>query len=45
LGDTHIVANGDVVLTERVDNFMVGETRVSVPCMGIFELREGKIVA
>jgi limonene-1,2-epoxide hydrolase len=41
----HIVANGAVVLTERVDNFLVGEKRISVPCMGIFELREGKIAA
>jgi limonene-1,2-epoxide hydrolase len=41
----HIVADGAVVLTERVDNFLVGEKRISVPCMGIFELREGKIAA
>jgi limonene-1,2-epoxide hydrolase len=41
----HIVADGDVVLTERVDHFMVGESRISVPCMGIFELRDGKIAA
>jgi limonene-1,2-epoxide hydrolase len=41
----HIVADGNVVMTERVDHFMVGNTRVSVPCMGIFELREGKIAA
>ena len=41
----HIVADGDVVLTERVDHFLVGETRVSVPCMGVFELRDGKIAA
>jgi limonene-1,2-epoxide hydrolase len=41
----HIVADGDIVMTERVDNFKVGETRVSVPCMGIFELRDGKIAA
>ncbi len=41
----HIVADGDIVMTERVDNFMVGGTRVSVPCMGIFELRDGKISA
>ena len=41
----HIVAEGDIVMTERVDNFRVGETRVSVPCMGIFELRHGKIAA
>jgi limonene-1,2-epoxide hydrolase len=41
----HIVAGGDVVMTERVDHFLVGVKRVSVPCMGIFELREGKIAA
>jgi limonene-1,2-epoxide hydrolase len=41
----HIVADGDVVLTERVDHFMIGEVRVSVPCMGAFELRDGQIAA
>ena len=41
----HIAAEGDIVLTERVDNFKVGETHISVPCMGIFELRAGKISA
>jgi limonene-1,2-epoxide hydrolase len=41
----HIVAEGEVVMVERVDNFLVGETRVSVPSMGIFELRGGKIAA
>jgi limonene-1,2-epoxide hydrolase len=41
----HIVAEGDIVMTARVDNFLVGERRVSVPCMGIFELRGGKIAA
>jgi limonene-1,2-epoxide hydrolase len=41
----HVVADGKVVLTERVDHFMVGGSRISVPCMGIFELRGGKIAA
>jgi limonene-1,2-epoxide hydrolase len=41
----HIAADGDVVLTERVDNFLVGEMCVRVPCMGVFELRDGKIAA
>jgi len=41
----NIVAGGNVVMTERIDNFQVGETRVSVPCMGAFELRDGKIAA
>jgi limonene-1,2-epoxide hydrolase len=41
----HIAAAGDAVLTERVDNFVVGNARVRVPCMGVFELRDGKIAA
>jgi limonene-1,2-epoxide hydrolase len=41
----NIVAGGDVVMVERVDHFLVGERRVSVPSMGIFELRGGKIAA
>lgn len=41
----HIVADGDVVMVERVDKFLIGETRISVPCVGVFELREGKIAA
>jgi limonene-1,2-epoxide hydrolase len=41
----HILSDGEVVMVERVDNFRVGQTRVSVPCMGIFELRGGKISA
>lgn len=41
----HIVADGEVVTVERVDHFRVGKVHVSVPCMGIFELHEGKIAA
>jgi limonene-1,2-epoxide hydrolase len=41
----HIAADGEVVFTERVDHFMVGDSRISVPCMGIFELRDGRIAA
>ncbi len=41
----HIVADGDLVLTERIDNFTVRGVRIRVPCMGIFELRDGKIYA
>ena len=40
-----IVADGDVVMTERVDHFLVGNNRVRVPCMGTFESRDGKIAA
>jgi limonene-1,2-epoxide hydrolase len=41
----HVAAQGDVVLTERIDRFAIGDRRIEVPCMGIFELHEGKIVA
>jgi limonene-1,2-epoxide hydrolase len=41
----HIAADGDRVFTERVDHFMVGNTPINVPSMGIFELRDGKISA
>ena len=41
----HIVADGNVVMTERVDRFRAGDKPIAVPCMGIFELRDGKIAA
>jgi limonene-1,2-epoxide hydrolase len=41
----HIVADRNIVLTERVDHFLVNNKKVSVPCMGIFELQGGKIAA
>jgi limonene-1,2-epoxide hydrolase len=41
----HIVAKDNVVMTERVDHFQAGNNRIRVPCMGIFELRGGKIAA
>lgn len=41
----HIMAVGNLVMTERVDHFLLGNNRISVPCMGIFELQDGKIAA
>ncbi len=41
----HLVANGNIVMTERVDHFLVNNKKVSVPCMGVFELQDGKIAA
>lgn len=41
----HIVAEGDVVLTERVDTFQMGDKTVALDVMGTFELRDGKIAA
>jgi limonene-1,2-epoxide hydrolase len=41
----HIVADGDVVLTERVDTFTTGDKKIKLDVMGTFELRDGKIAA
>lgn len=41
----HIVGQGDVVLTERVDIFVLPNGRIELPVMGTFELRDGKIAA
>jgi limonene-1,2-epoxide hydrolase len=40
-----IAASGNKVLTERVDDFSLGGTVVSLPLMGIFEVDAGKIRA
>jgi len=41
----HAAAEGDVVLTERVDHFVSTERTVSLPVMGTFELEGGLIRA
>ena len=38
---THIASRGNVVLTERIDTFTLGELVAPLPVMGTFELREG----
>jgi limonene-1,2-epoxide hydrolase len=40
-----IVAEGDTVLTERLDTFQMGDKTVALEVMGTFELRDGKIAA
>jgi limonene-1,2-epoxide hydrolase len=40
-----IAAADDTVLTERLDTFVIGTRRVELPIAGIFDLRDGKIVA
>ena len=39
----HIVADGNVVMTERVDVFTLPDKTIELPVMGIFEVRDGKI--
>ncbi len=41
----HLAVRGNVVLTERVDTFTVGEIVAPLPVMGTFEIRDGKISA
>ena len=41
----HISGSGDVVLTERVDVFTLEDKQVSLPVMGAFEIRDGRIAA
>ena len=41
----NIVADGDTVLTERVDVFHLPHAVIELPVMGTFEVRAGKIAA
>ncbi len=38
-----IVEDGDLVIAERVDRIDIGEKHVDLPCVGIFEMQDGKI--
>jgi len=40
-----IADSGDVVLTERLDKFVLGGKTVELPVAGVFELKDGKITA
>lgn len=41
----HVVADGPAVMTKRVDHFITDNGRISLPVMGIFEVRDGTIAA
>ena len=41
----HIVGEGNVVLTERVDAFYTPQVTIELPVMGTFEVVDGKISA
>jgi limonene-1,2-epoxide hydrolase len=41
----NIAANGNVVLTERIDRFVISGKSLSIPVMGVFEVENGKIKA
>ncbi|HZN15406.1 MAG TPA: limonene-1,2-epoxide hydrolase family protein [Acidimicrobiales bacterium] len=43
---THIAANGNVVMTERVDAFITAAKTIELPVMGVFEVTDdGKVAA
>lgn len=39
----HLVADGDVVIAERLDRTKLGDKAVDLPCCGVFEMEGGKI--
>ena len=39
----NVVAAGDVVFAERVDRIRTARGDVDLPCVGVFEMRDGKI--
>ena len=41
----HLVADGEIVLTERIDYVTAGGKTMSLPIMGAFEVRGGLIAA
>src|SRR3984957_9798128 len=41
----NLVAQGDTVLTERVDVFVFPNATIELPGMGTFEVKDGKIAA
>ncbi len=41
----HLAADGNVVMTERVDVFVQPERTIELPVMGTFEVVDGKIAA
>jgi limonene-1,2-epoxide hydrolase len=41
----NVAADGDVVLTERVDVFHLPGNTIELPVMGTFEVKDGKITA
>ena len=39
----NILAEGDLVIAERVDRTVVAGREVDLPCVGVFEMENGKI--
>jgi len=39
----NVVSDGDLIVAERVDRTRIGDKRVDLPCVGMFEMEGGKI--
>ncbi len=39
----NLIAKDDIVMAERLDRTKLGEKSVDLPCLGIFEMEDGKI--
>lgn len=41
----NLAASGNLVMTERVDAFSIGDRKIAIPVAGVFEINDGKIAA
>lgn len=41
----NVAADGPIVMTERVDVFVLPQATIELPVMGVFEVRDGRIAA
>ena len=39
----NIIVHDDLIMAERLDRTRIGEKRVDLPCVGVFEMQNGKI--
>jgi limonene-1,2-epoxide hydrolase len=39
------ISSGNLVMNERIDHFTFEDRQVSLPIAGVFELRDGKVIA
>jgi limonene-1,2-epoxide hydrolase len=39
------VSNGNLVMQERTDHFSIGESAITLPICGVFEIESGRIAA
>ena len=39
----NLLAEDDIVMVERLDRTRIGDKAVDLPCLGIFEMKDGKI--